>query len=156
MIRVKRSQVIGAPPEAVWEVVSGAERLSEWLVLAETAETVEGAGLGRLHRIHGRWGRRRSEVDQRVVAYEPPRLLAWEHEAERLDGRPAPRFARSTRFEVRLEPAPGGTLVTLDSAQVPDSPVKGAIMRLAGLRGLGRAYERSLRQLDAVVSRSRG
>ena len=31
-------------------------------------------------------------------------MLAWRHEAERLDGEPAPRFASETLFEIRLEP----------------------------------------------------
>jgi uncharacterized protein YndB with AHSA1/START domain len=155
MMRVTRSRTVAAPADAVWEVVSSVDRLPDWLVFAESAETVEGEGPGRLHRIHGRWGRKRSEVDQRITAWEPPSRLAWTHEAERLDGRPAPRFARETRFEVRLEPEAGGTRVTLDSAQVPASALKGLVMRLFGGRELAQAYERSLRQLDAVVSAPR-
>jgi Polyketide cyclase / dehydrase and lipid transport len=133
-------------------VVSSVERLPEWLEFAETAETLEGEAAGRLQRIHGHWGRHRSEVDQRIVAWDPPRLMAWRHEAERLDGRPSPQFARDTRFEVRLEPAAEGTRVALESVQVPASVPKGLLMRLVGGRKLGRAHERALRRLDALVA----
>ncbi len=155
MMRVTRTAVVAAAPEAVWEAVSSVDRLPEWLVFAESAETVEGTGAGRLHRIHGRWGSKRSEVDQRITAWEPARRMAWRHESERLDGRPAPQFARETRFEVRLEREAEGTRVTLESVQEPASALKGLVMRLFGGRELGQAYERSLRQLDAVVSAPR-
>jgi uncharacterized membrane protein len=132
MMRVTRTAIVEAPPEVVWDVVSSVERLPDWLVFAESAETVEGDGAGRLQRIHGRW-----------------------HEGERLDGRPAPRFAAETRFEVRLEREAGGTRVTMESVQVPASALKGLVMRLFGTRDLARGYERSLRQLGAVVSSPR-
>ena len=124
MMKVTRTAVVAAPPEAMWAVVSSVERLPAWLEFAEFAETLEGEAAGRLQRIHGHWGRRRSEVDQRIVAWDPPRLMAWRHEAEWLDGRPPPQFARETRFEVRLEPAAKGTRVTLESAQLPASVPK--------------------------------
>lgn len=152
MITVARSRSVPARPEAVWQLVSSVEHLPEWLTFAEAAETLEGEGNGRLHRIHGHWGRQRSEVDQRITSWDPPRQLEWRHEAERLDGKPAPRFARDTRFQVRLEPDGEGTRVTLESVQVPASALKGLAMRLLSRRSLAGAYEQSLRRLDAVVS----
>jgi hypothetical protein len=52
-------------------------------------------------------GRQRLRVEQRVLdqeitEYDPPRVLAWRHLAERLDGKPAPRFARSTEMDRSL------------------------------------------------------
>lgn len=152
MITVARSQSVPAPREAVWQVVSSVERLPEWLTFAEAAETLDGDGDGRLHRIHGHWGRQRSEIDQRITGWDPPRRLEWRNEAERLDGKPAPRFARDTRFEIRLEPEGEGTRVTLESFQLPASALKGLVMRALSRRQLARAYEQSLRRLEAVVS----
>jgi Polyketide cyclase / dehydrase and lipid transport len=158
MMKVTRTAVVAAAPEAVWAVVSSVGRLPEWLEFAESAETLEGEATGRLQRIHGHWGRRRSEVDQRIVAWDPPRRFAWRHEAERLDGRPSPQFARETRFELRAEPGPvagastRGTRVTLESVQVPASIPKGLLMRLFGGRELGRGYERSLQRLSTLVT----
>jgi len=154
MMRVTRSRVIAAPPDAVWAVLSSVERLPEWLVFAESAEGIEGEGAGRLQRIHGRWGSRRSEIDQRLTGWEPPRRLAWKNEAERLDGQPAPRFARETRFAATLEECPEGTSVTLESVQVPASFARGVVMRLVGGRRLAGGLERSLQRLDAAVAPS--
>jgi uncharacterized protein YndB with AHSA1/START domain len=156
MMKVTRSKTVAAAPAAVWDVVSSVERLPDWLTFAEAAEIMEGGdGVGRVHRIHGHWGDRRSEVDQRITEWEPPRLLTWVHDAERLDGRPAPRFARSTRFEVRLAAQPGGTRVTLASVQVPASPLKGLVMLVFGGRELAQSYERSLERLEAAVAGTR-
>lgn len=151
MITVARTRSMPARPEAVWQVVSSVERLPQWLTFAEAAQTLEGDGDGRLQRIHGHWGRRRSEIDQRITIWDPPRRLEWRHEAERLDGKPAPRFARDTRVQVRLEPDREGTRVTMESVQVPASALKGLVMRMLSRRQLASAYERSLQRLDAVV-----
>jgi len=153
MITVARSRSVAAPREAVWQVVSSVERLPEWLTFAEAAETLDGEADGRLHRIHGHWGRQRSEIDQRIISWDPPRRLEWRHEAERLDGKPAPRFARDIRFEILLEPDGEGTRVTLHSCQLPASALKGLVMRVLSKRELAGAYEQSLRRLDAVVSK---
>ena len=71
-----------------------------------------GEGVGQKRRQHGHWGKKPSEVDQEMTAFEPERRLAWRHLAERLDGKPAPRFAASTDFSIELAPAPAGTRVT--------------------------------------------
>lgn len=152
MITVTRSRSVPAQAEAVWQIVSTVERLPEWLTFAEAAETIDGEALGRLQRIHGHWGKRRSEVDQRITGWDPPRRLEWRHEAERLDGAPAPMFARDTRFEIRLEPDLDGTRVTLQSVQEPASALKGLVMRLFGGRELATAYERSLLRLGSALT----
>jgi uncharacterized protein YndB with AHSA1/START domain len=104
MIDATASRTIPAAPDAIWPLLDDPARLGEWFAFAESGEVLEGDGVGRRQRMHGRWGRKRSEIDQVVVVHDPPRRLAWEHEAERLDGRPAPRFAASTRFKWRSSP----------------------------------------------------
>jgi len=141
-----------ATSHEVWDLVSSVDRLPEWLTFSEAAETLEGDGVGRLQRIHGHWGKQRSEVDQRITGWEPPLRLEWRHEAERLDGKPSPVFARATRVEIRLEPEGEGTRVTLESAQVPASRLKGLMLRLLSRRQLGSAYDRSLERLASVVT----
>jgi uncharacterized protein YndB with AHSA1/START domain len=154
MILIERSRTLEVSPDEVWEVVSSVDRLPEWLVSAERAELLEGNGLGRRQRLHGHWGKSRSEIDQRVVVWEPPRLFAWEHEAERLDGKPAPRFARSTRLSVAVEPDGAGSRVTLRSEQEPASAVRGLVMRLFARRKIAAMVEASLARLESVMSRS--
>jgi len=113
VIDVSATRTIAAPPDALWPLLDDPQRMGEWFAFAERFEVLGGEGVGRRQRMHGRWGRKRSEIDQVIVAHDPPRRLAWRHEAERLDGRPAPRFAATTTFSATLEPDGAGTRVTL-------------------------------------------
>jgi uncharacterized protein YndB with AHSA1/START domain len=151
MVDVSASRTVAAPPEAVWPLLDDPERMGEWFAFAERFEVLEGHGVGRRQRMHGRWGRKRSEIDQVLVAHEPPHRLAWRHEAERLDGRPAPRFAASTVFSATLEPDAAGTRVTLRSEQEPASRLKGVVIALFGRRQVAQKLEESLDALAAQV-----
>src|SRR4051794_30412081 len=125
--------------------------MGEWFAFAERFEVLAGEGIGRRQRMHGHWGRKRSEIDQVLVAHDPPRRLAWRHEAERLDGRPAPRFAASTVFSATLDPEAHGTRVTLRSEQEPASRLKGVVIRLFGRREVVQKLEESLDALAAQL-----
>jgi len=153
MIDVTAVRTIPRAPDEIWTLLDDPARLGEWLAFAERGELLEGEGVGRRQRMHGRWGRKRSEIDQVVVEHDPPRRLAWRHEAERLDGRPAPRFAAETVFTATLEPVDGGTRVTLHSAQVPASALRGALIRIFGRREIGQKLRESLERLDAWARR---
>ncbi len=149
MIDVTASHTIPAEADAIWPLLDEPGRLGEWFAFADSGEVLDGAGVGRRQRMHGHWGKKRSEIDQVIVEHEPPRRLAWRHEAERLDGKPAPRFAAQTLFTATLEPVEGGTVVTLHSAQVPASVLRGAVIRLFGKREVGQKLRESLERLDA-------
>lgn len=151
MIEVTRHITVPAPPGDVWPLVDDPVRLPEWFTFAESAELLEGEGMGRRQRIHGRWGNKRSEVDQVVVEHDPPRRLAWKHEAERLDGKPAPRFAAETVFTIELEPVGDRTTVTLMSQQVPAGVLKGLAIWLFGRREVTGHMDRSLNRLAELV-----
>jgi len=153
MIDVTASRTIPAAPDAIWPLLDDPGRLGEWFAFAESGEVLEGDGVGRRQRMHGRWGRKRSEIDQVVVVHDPPRRLAWEHEAERLDGRPAPRFAASTRFTMTLEPdRAGATRLTLRSEQEPASALRGLVIRLFGRREVATKLDESLDRLTALFA----
>ena len=150
MVDVSAERTIPAPPDAIWPLLDDPARLGEWLAFADRGELVEGDGVGRRQRMHGHWGRKRSEIDQVVVAHDPPRRLAWQHEAERLDGRPAPRFAASTTFTMTLDPdGAGATRVRLHSQQEPASALRGLVIRLFGRREVAQRFEESLDRLEA-------
>jgi uncharacterized protein YndB with AHSA1/START domain len=149
MIDVIAERTIPAGPDAIWPLLDEPARLSEWFAFADGGELLEGDGVGRRQRMHGHWGSKRSEIDQVIVEHEPPRRLAWRHEAERLDGRPAPRFAAETLFTATLEPVDGGTRVTLHSAQQPASALRGVVIRVFGRREVDQKLRESLARLDA-------
>jgi uncharacterized protein YndB with AHSA1/START domain len=151
-LEVVRERWIGAAPDVIWPLVDDPARLSEWFSFAERIEALSGTGVGRRQRLHGRWGKKRSEVDQLITAHEPPRLLQWRHEAERLDGKPAPQFARETVFTIHLEPSDAGTTVRLHSRQEPASVLKGFVMRLFGSREIAQHLDRSLGNLTRLAT----
>jgi uncharacterized protein YndB with AHSA1/START domain len=151
VIEVERAGDIPASPEEVWAVVTDPKRAPEWFTFAERVEVLDGPdGVGQTQRQHGRWGKRVAEVDREITEYDPPHAYAWRHIAERLDGKPAPVFARSTRFRISLEPSPTGTLVCLHSAQEPASATKGLVMRAFGTREVASHLTRSLDRLAVL------
>src|SRR4051812_30340162 len=151
MIEVTAERVLPAPPERVWPLVADPDKLPSWFGFAERIEVLEGAGVGSKRRQHGHWGAKPSEVDQELTAFEPPRRLAWRHLAERLNGKPAPRFAASTDFSIELEPIGGATRITLHSAQEPASRPRGLVMRAFGRRELQTTLAKSLDALEAQL-----
>ncbi len=149
MIEIKRDRVVDASAEEIWRLIDEPARLSEWFSFADSAELIAGSGVGRRQRMHGRWGKKRSEIDQLVVEYDPPRLLGWRHEGERLDGRPAPKFARETLFSIRLSPVDGRTRVELHSRQEPNGVLRGVVIHLFGRREVATHLTESLDRLEA-------
>jgi uncharacterized protein YndB with AHSA1/START domain len=153
MIEVREERSIPAAPAVLWPLVSDPARLPEWFAFAERVEVLDGPdGAGQRRRQHGHWGKKRSEVDQVITRWEPPRALAWRHEAERLEGKPAPRFAASTDFTIELVPEAAGTRVRLHSAQEPAGPVRGLVIRAFGRREVARSLRDSLDRLAAATS----
>ena len=151
MIEIVTRRHVDAPPAQLWPLIDDVDELAGWFSFAERFELLEGSGLGRRQRLHGRWSNKRSEVDQVVTVYRPERELGWEHEQERLNGKPAPVFASTTRFSISLEPDGDGSMVTLCSQQVPASPVKGLVMKLFGTKEVAQNMETSLDRLAAKV-----
>jgi len=155
MIEVITERAVAAPPARVWPPVADPEELPRWFGFAERVEVLEGDGVGQRRRQHGHWGKKTSEADQELTAFEPERRLAWRHLAERFDGKPAPRFAATTDFSIELTPdGGGGTRVRLRSAQVPAGRLRGLVMRAFGRREVAGTLERSLDDLARLVKRS--
>jgi uncharacterized protein YndB with AHSA1/START domain len=152
MIEISRERTMAAPAARVWEVVSEADRLPEWYARAGSVEVLAGAGLGRRQRIRSQWRGQDSEVDQLITAFEPEHLLEWRHEAERLDGQPAPRFASETVVRIELEAQGSNTTrVVLESRQRPADRDKGQAMR-GNSEYLGKMLETSLERLEQLVT----
>jgi uncharacterized protein YndB with AHSA1/START domain len=157
MIDVTGARTIPAAPDAIWPLLDDPARLGEWFAFADRGEALEGSGVGRRQRMHGHWGRKRSEIDQVVVEHDPPRRIAWRHEAERLDGKPAPRFAASTRFTMTLEPEEAdASRLTLRSEQEPATALRGIVIRLFGRREVAQKLEESLDRIEALFAGGAG
>jgi uncharacterized protein YndB with AHSA1/START domain len=151
-LTVAREARFEASPDRIWPLVDDPVAMGRWFAFADSMELLDGDGAGRRQRLHGRWGRRRSEIDQEVVSYTPPQVLAWRHVAERLNGKPAPRFAAETLFTVTLAPEGTGTRVRLESRQRPASRPRGLVMRLFGRREIAQLLEESLARLADTLA----
>lgn len=152
MIEIARERNISAPAARVWEVVAEAGRLPDWYARAASAEVLEGAGLGRRQRVRSEWRGQDSEVDQVITVFEPEHIIEWRHEAERLAGQPAPRFALETVVRIKLEAqGPDATRVVLESRQRPADPDKEQAMR-GNSEYLGKTLEASLDRLEQLLT----
>ena len=151
MVEVVRERSILASAGRIWEIVSDAHRLPEWYARAGAVQVLEGQGLGRRQRLSSEWRGQQSEIDQVVTVFEPQHRLEWRHEAERLGGAPAPRFAAETIISITLErQGPDITRVVRTSQQRPADPEKEAAMR-SNSEFLGRMFETSLERLNELI-----
>lgn len=117
MARVVRTRTIAAPPADVWRLVSDPHALPRWWPRVARVEAVERREGGRrsqwtkvLETAEGRGVR----ADFRCVSAAENERYVWE---QLLDGTPFARHLRSSRVEIGLAEAPGGTEVTLASEQ---------------------------------------
>lgn len=156
VIEIVRQRTLAAPVTRVWDLIEPVERLPQWFAGTETAVPLDGRGLGRTQRVGGRWGNHRYEIDETVIAYEPPRVLAWRHDAERLDDKAAPKISRHTEFWIELERLDRRTQVELTSRQVPDSLLKAILIRLFAAPRIARMLGSSLEKMTAILDRSIG
>ena len=117
---------------------------------------MSGAGLGRRQRMHGRWNRKASLIEQTVTRWRPPHELAWRHDRESLDGRPAPVFASELKVILKVTPEGTGSLVSLRVTMLPASFLKGLVMRLMASVRLGRSLGASLTALAELAEGPQG
>jgi uncharacterized protein YndB with AHSA1/START domain len=144
---VRERTLTAVSVEQVWNLIEPAELLPRWLAMTEKAEVLCGEGLGRRQRVHGHWGHRRFQIDQTVTVYEPRHALAWRHDAEHLDGKPAPKISAETEFRIEVEAIGRDVLIRLRSRQVPGSWLNGIIVRLVARPRVARMLDESLNRL---------
>ena len=108
---VTRSRTLPAAPEAVWKVVADPRALARWWPRVERVKGLSGDGWTAVLRSErGRAVR----ADWRLDGQEAGRRRAW---AQQIEGTPFAKVLAERRVEARLEPASGGTRVTLELRQ---------------------------------------
>ncbi len=112
MPSARRSRTIAAPPERLWEVIGDPHHLPRWWPRVERVEDVEEDAFTEVMKTSkGKLVR----ADFRVRAVRADeRALVWE---QQLEGTPFARLLSSAETHVRLEPAEGGTHVTIELHQ---------------------------------------
>lgn len=115
MPKVKRTRLVDASPEAVYDVISDPRRLEDWWPRVDRVENIDGgAGKDRT-----RWTNvlaadsgRRLRLDYRCTAASRPKRYMWEHE---LEGTMFEEHMKSQTTEILLEPEGQGTEITVIS-----------------------------------------
>ena len=153
----QRSRRIAASPDRIWPFVDDVARWKDWFTEAEGGAVLAGAGVGRTQRMTGHARGKATQIDSRVTAYEPPHLLRWHHEEERVAGNVAPVvFAADAVAEVTIEPDGAGSNVTYRLIAEPGSLRNQLILRLLARGPIGRSFETSLGRLAALAEGSAG
>jgi uncharacterized protein YndB with AHSA1/START domain len=155
VIETEAQGIVVAHPASVWTLVSTPERLADWLALCDKVELLDGEGLGMKMRLHARpRGKRpRAEIDVEVTAFDPPHEIAWRYIEERVGGKPIKRFAKETRFSIKLEPREGNTKVRLHSEQDPRSWFHRFMIVRFGMREAQRRLALSLQKLKMLAGK---
>jgi uncharacterized protein YndB with AHSA1/START domain len=107
----RKSRTIAASPERVWEVVGDPHHFPRWW---PGVGRVEGVGPNGFTQVFTTKKGRAVRVDFRVLESEEPLRCVWEQE---IAGTPFERVLTESVTHVTLEPADGGTLVTVEQQQ---------------------------------------
>ena len=137
MANVSRRLTIDAPPDRVWEVLNDPHHLPRWWPGVARVEGVEGDRFTQV--LHTRKGRP-VRIDFQITDTEPPHRQVWQQE---LAGTPFERVLNECVVEVVVEPAEGGSEVTITQRQQLRgySRTGGWMLRRATRRKLDEALE---------------
>jgi uncharacterized protein YndB with AHSA1/START domain len=141
---VTRSRTVAVAPEAVWELVAEPRRLARWWPRTERVKGITASGWTTVLRsargraVRADW---RLEDEERLVR------RAW---AQELEGTPFAKVLAERRVEARLEPAAGGTLVTLELRQRPRGRSRLGALQLR--RAARRELDEALDGLEHVLA----
>ena len=111
--RISRKVLISAPPTRVWRAISDAAEFGHWFRVALEGSFVEGAT------IRGRItypGYEHLTLELQVERIEPERYFAYRWHPNAVDPKVDYTQEPTTLVEFRLEPAPGGTLLTIEES----------------------------------------
>jgi uncharacterized protein YndB with AHSA1/START domain len=107
----RRSRTLPAPPEELWELIADPHHMPRWW---PGVERMEGVEPDRFTQVFKTKRGRPVRADFRVLRSEPPTSRSWEQEVA---GTPFEGVLSASVIEVRLEPAPAGTAVTISQEQ---------------------------------------
>jgi uncharacterized protein YndB with AHSA1/START domain len=113
MPSARRSRVIAAPVQELWELIGDPHHLPRWWPRVERVEDVEGSAFTEVMKTAK--GRSVRADFQLLPSDGSARSLTWE---QLLEGTPFARLLSSAETTVSLEEAGAGTTVTIELRQV--------------------------------------
>ena len=147
-MKVRRQRVLAASAAEVWEVVGDPGTLMRWWPRVERVESIDAAGFTEVYRTKKGTPVR---ADFRIGTLEAERELRV---VQQLEGTPFARIFSAASKRMLLEPADGGTRVTLELEQTPAGMARfGSFMVRGAMRKqLDEAHD----ALAAVLARPTG
>jgi uncharacterized protein YndB with AHSA1/START domain len=142
----RRSRIIAASLEELWEVISDPHHLPRWWPRVTRVEDVEGSAFTEVMKTTK--GKLVRADFQLVKSDERARRLSWEQQVE---GTPFARLLSSAETNVSLEPAAEGTTVTIELRQT----LSGFFPRFGGFM-VSRAAAATLEEALEGLERIRG
>jgi uncharacterized protein YndB with AHSA1/START domain len=145
MGHISRTIHVGATPEQVFDLLVNPERIPEWQVpdppvVKDIRGTPGTVGFG--FTLATTFAGRRMEQRATVTVFERPRLFELEYTGN----------AMAATARGRLEPAAGGTEVTIESAyEMPLGFIGGAADKLFFERSFADSWDKSLEKFKALV-----
>jgi uncharacterized protein YndB with AHSA1/START domain len=106
-----RERVLPASQQQLWEVIEDPHHMPRWW---PGVERMEGVEADRFTQVYLTRRGRPVRIDFQVVVSEPPWRRAWQQEVA---GTPFERVLSESLIEIMLEPADGGTTVTIGQRQ---------------------------------------
>ncbi len=111
MPTARRSRTVAASPEQLWELIADPHHMPRWW---PGVDRMEGVEPDRFTQVFKTKRGRPVRADFRVLQSDPPTARSWEQEVA---GTPFERVLSSSVVEVRLDPVPAGTEVTISHLQ---------------------------------------
>jgi uncharacterized protein YndB with AHSA1/START domain len=111
MAGAQRSRTFPVSPEELWVLIADPHHMPRWWPGVERMESVEP---DRFTQVFKTKRGRPVRADFRIVQSEPPTTRSW---AQEVAGTPFERVLSASVIEVRLDPVPAGTEVTIAQEQ---------------------------------------
>ena len=144
-MRVRRDRVLAASAAEVWAVVGDPGSLGRWWPRVERVESVDQAGFTEVYRTQkGKVVR----ADFRIAILDAEREIRV---VQQLAGTPFARVFSAASKGAALEPAEGGTRVTLVLDQTPAGMARVGAFLVRG--AMGRQLDEGLDALTALLER---
>ena len=111
MATARRTRTVALPPQGVWEIIEDPHHIPRWWPGVARMEGVES---DRWTQVFTTQKGRPVRADFRLLESDPPWRRAWQQE---IAGTPFERVLNESIIEIRLEPVPEGTRVTIEQQQ---------------------------------------
>lgn len=155
MVNVKISRTIKGDTETIWELINQVERFPEWMPdVVEAKVTTKPKSkknqIGRQQVLKTEMSLGTAESLQRVIVWEPPHRITWEHVRDVVDGKEF-KQAQEIRTTLSITNTNGEVTFRMIGSWVPVG-VSGKLMTRMMKRTVSKNFEQALKNLETLVA----